>query len=443
LEKSSRDFRKGANDQRLSRRDFFKIAAGAGLSLPFLFAQTGCAPAFIDMPDPGTGLSLGYTAGEVTPNSAMIWLRALPDATVAVHYGKDPSLSQFATTSSFNVREESDFTASIVLQNLQANSPYYYRAVVEGRKPGPIARFVTAPSPDDFAKVTFCFSGDTRESYKPFTVMDAVRAQQPNFFLHLGDTIYADRGGSARTLSEFWAKYRANRADPFSQLLLSETSVYVTWDDHEVEDNYLPGNPLAPTGRRAFLDYWPIRRDTLESERIYRSFRWGKALELFILDARQYRDPANGTMLGRQQKEWLFSGLATSTALFKFIATSVPLEGGGSDRWDGFPKERREILRYIGEKKIHGVVFLSADLHCAAIARIAKSNGLKDITAGPMAAPLNRVTSNTAKRFEFFLAQNFNFAKITVDPQADPAHALVEFIDQDNRLFHSAKIAAV
>jgi hypothetical protein len=53
---------------------------------------------------------------------------------------------------------------------------------------------------------------------------------------------------------------------------------------------------------------------------------------------------------------------------------------------------------------------------------------------------VNRVTNGTASRYEFFLAENFNFAKITVDPKAEPVHALVEFIDQDNQLFYSAEL---
>jgi alkaline phosphatase D len=191
------------------------------------------------------------------------------------------------------------------------------------------------------------------------------------------------------------------------------------------------------------MDYWPIRRNLDEPERIYRSFRWGKALELFILDTRQYRDRQQGTMLGKAQKEWLFEGISRSDAIFKFIATSVPMAGSGEDRWDGYPTERAEILRYIKDKKITGLIFLSGDLHCAAITRIPKSGGLRDITAGPLAAPLNRITNGTARRFEFFLAENFNFAKITVDPKVEPVHALVEFIDQDNQLFYSTEIKPV
>jgi hypothetical protein len=87
-------------------------------------------------------------------------------------------------------------------------------------------------------------------------------------------------------------------------------------------------------------------------------------------------------------------------------------------------------------------VFLSADLHYAAITKIPNGGGLRDITAGPLGAPLNRVSNGAARRYEFFLAENFNFAKVTVDPKHNSGTALVEFIDQDNRVFHGAKISA-
>lgn len=428
---------------KMTRRKFLRLARNAGIAMPALLGQSACTLPVVDTPDPGTGLSLGYTAGDVTSNGAIIWLRAAPDSAVSIQYGKDEALQQFAETKSFKVRDDADSTALISLDGLEPKSTYYYRAAVQGRRAGPIARFVTSPSSEDPAKVSFCFSGDSRESYKPFTIMDAVRAQRPDFFLHLGDTIYADRRGSARRLDEFWAKYRGNRDDAATQRCFLETSWYVVWDDHEVEDNFAPDHPLAPIGRRAFLDYWPIRPNPQEPERIYRSFRWGQACELFLLDTRQYRDRERGTMLGAAQKRWLFDGLLSSSALFKFVATSVPFFGGGRDRWDGYPQERAELLQLIATRPIHGVVFLSADLHYAAVTKIPSPKGLKEITAGPLAAAMNVITNGTTNRFEFFSNKTFNFAKLTVDPKSDPTHALVEFIDETNRLFHSTKIKAV
>lgn len=425
----------------MNRRQFLRFAGGAALTASG-FLKAGCAPVTTRI-NPGTGLSLCPVTGDVDAEQAVVWLRAEAGSEVALQYGTDPALRQFSLTGSSPVDPQRDNTAQIALEKLRPATRYYYRPIVAGKNPGPVSSFVTAPRADDEAKVSFCFSGDTRETYKPFTIMGAIEAQRPDFFLYLGDTIYADLNGAARRLPEFWAKYRANREDLWMQSCLCRTSVYVTWDDHEVQDNYLPENPLAPIGRRAFLDYWPIRRPAAEPEKVYRSFRWGKALELFVLDARQYRDLKTGTMLGKAQKEWLFDGLSRSEATFKFIATTVPMAGGGRDRWDGFPRERQEILRFIARNKIRGVYFLSADMHFAAMTQIPHGGGLKDITAGPMAAPLNRITDGTAKRFEFFLAENFNFGKITVDPKNRPNQALLEFIDQDHRVFYRAQLSAV
>ena len=427
----------------MNRREFLKFLGAAGLGGSSLIGKSGCSSALIQPPDATTGLSLCYVCGEVTAENALIWFRAEPGSRGALQYGDEPSLREYLSSDIVAVDPEADSTALISLEDLRPATRYYYRAQLAGKMPGPVASFVTAPRPDDHAKVTFCFSGDTRESYKPFTVMSAVQAQRPDFFLYLGDTIYADHNGRARNLEEFWAKYRRNRDDPWAQSCFCETSVYAIWDDHEVVNDYRPEHWLAPIGRRAFFDYWPIRRDAGEAERVYRSFRWGQAAEIFILDTRQYRNRAKHTMLGSRQKEWLLEGIARSPAVFKFIATTVPMMGGGRDRWDGYPKEREQILRFIKGRKIPGVVFLSADLHYAAITNIPNSGGLKDITAGPMAAPLNRITNSAARRFDYFLAENFNFAKVTIDPKSTATEALVEFIDQDKQVFHKATIKAV
>ncbi len=425
----------------MKRREFFKTLGGAGLSISSLLAGSACAPVALQS-DPGSGLSLGYISGDVTADSALVWLRADAGSRVSLQFGVDPGFNKFNSTPLVAVDPSADFSPHIPLDNLSPATRYYYRAWVSGKTLGPVGSFLTAPRAGDDAKVNFCFSGDSRESYQPFSILRAVQARRPDFFLHLGDTIYADRGGSARTLDEFWQKYRANRSDFASQDCFRDTSVYAIWDDHEVADDYLPTHPLAPIGRKAFLDYWPIRRPASEPKRIYRSVRWGGAVELFLLDARQYRDPNRATMLGKAQREWLFDALARSTATFKFIATTVPMAGGGSDRWDGYPKERKELLDFIREKKMRGVVFLSADMHYAAITKIPHGGGLLDITAGPLAAPLNRVSNSANRRYEYFLAQNFNFGRITVDPKVNPNEAFLEFIDQDNHVFHTRKISA-
>jgi alkaline phosphatase D len=415
----------------LNRREFLRFTARATAALPLLWTHSGCAPAVINS-DPSTGLSLGYVSGDVTPNGAIVWLRVDPGSKVALQYSKDPALADAIVLDPLAVKADNDDTAKIELRGLEPHTVYYYRAAVVGKNPGPVGRFVTAPEPDADVAVKFCFSADTREGYQPFRIMDAIRSNQPDFFIHLGDTIYADRGGTARLLPEFWAKYRGNRADAASQRLFAETSAYIIWDDHEVANDYEGFHPLASIGRKAFFDYWPVRRKSGEPDRLYRSFRWGRGLELFLLDARQYRDRAGETLLGRQQKQWLFDNLASSTALFKCIATSVPFYGGGRDRWDGYPRERKELLHWIKENNVRGVFFISGDLHYAAVKRLPGQFVLKEITTGPMAAPMNVIATGVSKRFEFFSNKTFNYGSITIDPKSGNRHASVEIFDEDN-----------
>ena len=151
--------------------------------------------------------------------------------------------------------------------------------------------------------------------------------------------------GPATDLAGFWAHWRYNRADAASQRLLASTGYVGVWDDHEVVNDfgplndtrstppYTPGVHLLPIGLEAFLDYTPIAVAPNTPKRLYRSLRWGKHLELFVLDNRQYRDanaasdsPARPkTMLGREQLTWLKESLARSDATWKVIVSSVPM----------------------------------------------------------------------------------------------------------------------
>lgn len=222
------------------------------LVISFCFLSCGCAPIEVNKELEGTGLSLACAAGEVTGSEATVWLRAEGESSVSVHYGMESGLAKFSVTRAVRVTKEIDFSAKITINELRPKSTYFYRAAVVGKTPRPTCKFVTAPRRDDPVGVKFAFGADTREKYKPFRIMEAIRAKGPDFFLHLGDTIYADKEGAASKLPEFWAKYRANRNDLPTQRLLSETSFYVTWDDHKVIGNFEPDDPLVPIGRKAF-----------------------------------------------------------------------------------------------------------------------------------------------------------------------------------------------
>ncbi|MGH7844093.1 MAG: alkaline phosphatase D family protein [Candidatus Binatia bacterium] len=429
------------SDGKPTRREFFRLGCAAAANLVLLPWMSSRAEAQDLSPLEGTGLSHGCTVGGVTSDSAVVWLRAPKQERVSVQYGLEPSLKEFTATPALALRGESDFTANVCVNGLQPRTTYYYRAAVNGKSPGPVGHFVTAPGGDDLVDVQFAFSGDSRQSYQPFLIMDAIREVRPDFFLHLGDTIYADREWIAQRVGQFWAKYATNRSDPPTQRLFAETSVYVMWDDHEVADNCDYSNPLAPIGRKAFFDYWPVNRDPVNPDRLYRSYHWGKAAELFILDTRQYRDRAAGTILGKEQREWFLESLAASKAWFKIVATSVPFSSPGGDKWGGFPSDRDDVLRHIKEKKIAGVMFLAADVHYAAACKVPGELGLKEFIAGPIGAPMG-LALGYSRRFEFLSRNSFSYGLVKVRAQAPRPYVEIDLMNAGNQLLYRSRIEA-
>jgi len=277
-----------------------------------------------------------------------------------------------------------------------------------------------------------------------------------DFFLFVGDTIYADHvcGGEAehapgsdfvaRRLADFWAKHRYNREDPAVQAYFRRASVYAIWDDHEVRDNFAgPTEPLMEAGRRAFIDYFPIRPPAAAPGRLYRKFRWGALLEVFILDTRQYRsanaapDGPGKTMLGAAQRRWLIDSLTASTAVWKVVVSSVPLSvptgGRAHDSWSnasplgvpeehgtGFAVERDAILRTLRQRGLQNLVFLAADVHHAELIRHHPTPewSFHEFIAGPLSASTGRPRALDAglnPRSLWGLGGAANFGDVAID----------------------------
>ncbi|MSP40561.1 MAG: twin-arginine translocation signal domain-containing protein [Deltaproteobacteria bacterium] len=425
---------------RITRRKFLQ-AAGVTAASAALAPWNSPARAAVGDALQATGLSLPCCIGEVNASGALVWLRAESESEVAVEYGKDASFTGAVRSASIRVVADNDYTGVVQLSGLEPGTTYYCRAAVANKKVGPSSRFVSAPRADQLADVRFAFSGDTRQNFQPFAIMDAIRAKQPDFFLHLGDTIYADRDGAARDLAQFRQKYVNNRKDEATQRLFGETGLYVTWDNHEVAEAERTANVLAPLGRRAFFDYWPIAPELAQAQRVYRSARWGGLAELFILDTRQYRDDKAGTILGATQMRWLLDGIGNSTARFKFVCTSVPFSGPSADKWGGYPKDREALLSAIKEGPIGGVIFLAADAHYAAVVRVAGDATLREVIVGPMAAAMGKATGDVS-RFEYYNNRFLNYALASVRADGDNAYAEIEILTDKNILLHKLRIDA-
>jgi alkaline phosphatase D len=190
----------------------------------------------------------------------------------------------------------------------------------------------------------------------------------------LGDWPYADNGPAAITVDDYRVKHRDARVHPRVRPLLRAMGLRCIWDDHEGKNNwdarFAMNEPERLAAAVQVWDEWFPVRDTSEPRRRYRSWRWGRLAELFLLDTRLYRSANNApdnpakTMLGAEQRQWLLDGLVASPATFKLVFTSIPLDfGNDNDDWSLFKSERDQIFAALTDAGVAGVVFLSADQH--------------------------------------------------------------------------------
>ncbi len=397
---------------------WFRRLAAAALLLGA--APTGLGPRGpVAVADDG---ELLVTVMEVRADRAVLWLRAGAGERLRVRLRRDGAAAE--ATFDAVPAEAWDHTFRMPLGGLVPGARYRYE-VTDGHEIVTGA-FATAPAPQADAPIRLLWSGDLggrghcrhlEDGYRIFRTM-ADRAA--DFFLFVGDTMYADHacGGGPRvagadyvaaTLADYRGKHRYNRADPAVQRFLRATPVYATWDDHEVRNNFGPRDPLMPVGLRAFRDYWAIQGPPGDPDRLYRSVRWGRHVEVFILDTRQYRSPNDRrdgpgkTMLGPAQRRWLLDGLLESDATWKLVVSSVPLGmftgGASSDSWSsanmfgyprpgrGFAWERDLILTTLRAGTVPNVVFLSGDVHHAELLRHdVDGYVVHEMVAGPLAA---------------------------------------------------------
>jgi alkaline phosphatase D len=286
-----------------------------------------------------------------------------------------------------------------------------------------------------------------------YSIFKSMQSLNPNFFIANGDMIYADgvcpvQGpiinntnnqtmtwtnipGDFKSIEDpsvdwnnitevrsiYMDHWKYNRNDTYFKEFLRNVSIYSQWDDHEVINDFgskwpywnlfsvnREGYPnIAKEGINGFLYYSPLDSDNdngagnYSDTRIYRSFNWGKDLDLFLLDARSYRSQnhladtpdSNKTMLGVEQLEWLKQELSNSNATWKVISSDVPIsiptgsnasilgrdgwangnETGKYSYYTGFERELTDLFRFIDEQSIKNIVFLTTDVHFPASIR--------------------------------------------------------------------------
>jgi 3-phytase/alkaline phosphatase D len=357
-------------------------------------------------------------------NAAIIVTAANGTGSVTVTVARDAAFTKIVSTQTVSVTDP-QVPGKIFVSDLVIGRRYYAR-VTDGSATR-TATFVTGATPIGIegptVGVRFGVSGDWRGDVGIFNAILNVDDRNLDFFVKLGDTIYADvpspavPNGHAQTLSEFRAKHVENYAanhgiDPWGDLAAS-TATFSMIDDHEVTNDFAGGvydpvngwyneSPLYTNGLQAFVEHnaifpgnYPFVGDARVNGRpmLYRSFQWGADAAAFMLDTRSFRDaelapvtnpldpvqvqafmtasfnPAR-TMLGYPQLGTLLLDLSAAERAgitWKFILTPEPMQNFGvlaaEDRWEGYAAERAYLLGQIKALGIRNVVFVTADFH--------------------------------------------------------------------------------
>ncbi|MFF2848145.1 alkaline phosphatase D family protein [Streptomyces sp. NPDC058001] len=404
------------------------LAASAALALP----ATVAAPALALSGRPKAGW--GVQSGDVTTNSGLVWVRSDRPARMIVETSATESFRRTTRWHGPLLGPGTDFTGTTRLRGLPSGEQIHYRVLLadpdDPRRTGePVNGTFRTASTHRRGGARFLWSGDIagqgwgiNPDLGGYRVYEEMRRLDPDFFLCSGDTIYADnpilpkvtlpdgriwrnvtteeKSKVAESLAEFRGAFRYNLLDENVRRFNAQVPTVVQWDDHEVHNNWYPGqilddarytvkdaDLLAERSLRAFGEYFPI--STLPTGdaggRMYRVLRHGPLLDVFVLDMRTHRnanspgrqpDDTNG-ILGAEQLAWLKRELSRSRATWKVIASDMPLGlvvADGAVNFEavaqgdpGAPLGRElqiaELLRHIKHRRITGTLWLTADVH--------------------------------------------------------------------------------
>ncbi|WP_230374216.1 alkaline phosphatase D family protein [Pontivivens ytuae] len=375
----------------------------------------------------------GLQSGDIAHDGAMIWARADREAKMLVEWSTTEGFDIVHAVQPLDIGAPTDFTGKLALSGLPSDQDIFYRvrmmdlADSNAISPPQIGHFRTAPA--GLRDISFVWSGDTAgqgwgidEDRGGMRTYATMLTHEPDFFIHSGDTIYADnpmetevaladgttwrnvvieqKAKVAETLDEFRKQYLYNMLDDNVRAFNAQVPMMAQWDDHEVTNNWYPNEVLSADDRyteksarllasraaRAFHEMMPTRQVAEEPHRIYRKIAYGPLLDIFFLDLRTYRgdntpnDEAEGApFLGREQLAWLKRELAASEATWKVIASDMPIgmivrdgdenfENGANGDGPALGREQdiAEILSFIKHGRVTNTVWLTADVHYTA-----------------------------------------------------------------------------
>jgi len=424
----------------MDRRAFLQLAAGAATASALPRWAWSNSPSLSTHP-----FSLGIASGDPAPDGVVLWTRlVLADAaqlqaahTVRWEVAHDARFAQIVQKGEAPALPQLGHSVHVELRGLAPGRWYHYRFML-GDAVSTVGRTRTAPAAGDLpGALRVAYASCQRWEHGQYAAWRHLAAEQPDLVLFLGDYIYeyatprhADdlaRTHSlklATTLADYRDRYALHKSDPALQAAHATCPWAVTWDDHEVQNDYAAGagrgdtpHFLAMRGAawQAFYENMPLRAASLtrpfpdtrwDALQVYRRLRWGRLAHLHVLDARQYRawqacrtpesasagavrgggcaelaDPAR-TFLGAAQEQWLDTGLASDAAAPNDTRWSVlaqqtlfsprhyPSGTVTTDNWDGYPAARARLLQSVARHPPRNTVLLGGDIHQNYVCRV-------------------------------------------------------------------------
>lgn len=369
-------------------------------------------------------ITSGVQLGDMVNDQLVVWSRADRPSRMWIEASKTEDFASIRSIPGPNVLPGSDFTGKRLL-SLKYFPEHHFRVRFENlSQPGALSEPVlfTPPKSNPEQGVRFAWSGDVAgqgygidEARGGMKMFERMRQQRLDFFVHSGDAIYADgpmqpevklkdgttwknqmtdaKAKVADRLEDFWGNYRYNLLDDHLRAFAAEVPVFGQWDDHEVTNNWYPGEVLseddpheeksvsllAARARQAFFDYMPVGPGAAAQQQIYRKISRGPLLDLFFLDLRSDRgsNPEHGPLMNQQQLSWFKRSLKASTGTWKVICSDLPigLVVGDGKEFEAFSngaatigtreQQLAELLSFMKAHQIRNVIWLTADVHHA------------------------------------------------------------------------------
>lgn len=398
------------------------------------------------------GPVLGPLLGHADDTSALVWMRVGRPGEFTLEVepesgGAPRRLTRTATA-------QDDFCLHWQVGGLEPDTRYRYRVLQGG---APLAadsgqRFRTAPAPGAPAKVRLAVSSCAKEDEGSRAVWRRMAAENVDAVVLIGDTPYID----STDLDKQTQRHREFAAVAEYQALLRSRPCWWTWDDHDFAGNDASGLAAGKENTRlVFRRYRPQKTYGDGAGGIYTSFRRGP-VEVFLLDTRWYAmtEPSfagshRPTMLGAQQWQWLQQGLLASTAPFKILACGViwdDKENSESDDWGTYKHELAAIQKFIGDRKIPGVILMGGDIHASRVLRYKTAKTVGYDLVQFIASPIHASTIPSLNVYHPDLVRSAVepnvFLRVDADSTVTPAVLDAALLNKDGETVFSFRLSA-